>query len=233
MEADTSFSAPWLPALLQTADPLFPTGAYAHSFGLEELVRLEVVQNEAGLVGFLKNQMLPQLEQLELPYLRFGMEGAGRLETLLEVDWEINAWKLAAEARSSSVQIGTRRLAALSRMHAHPLTSAYQAAVQRGDAPGHHVCVCAVQAIVLEIPSDAALLSYGYQSLAGVCTAALKLIRIGQDGVQRALSAGVSELDGAVRRSLMVQREAAGCFLPMLEIAAMRHAQAHERLFIS
>ncbi len=38
---------PWLPFLLQTSDALFPTGAYAHSLGFEEIVRLRVVTDEA------------------------------------------------------------------------------------------------------------------------------------------------------------------------------------------
>ena len=38
---------PWLPFLLQTADALFPTGAYAHSLGFEEIVRLDVVRDES------------------------------------------------------------------------------------------------------------------------------------------------------------------------------------------
>jgi urease accessory protein UreF len=29
----------WLPALLQISDAAFPTGSYAHSYGLEEIVR--------------------------------------------------------------------------------------------------------------------------------------------------------------------------------------------------
>src|SRR6202044_1705518 len=61
----------WLPFLLQTADALFPTGAYAHSLGFEEIVRLGVVQDEGTLRDFLLRQVAPAQERLELPYLRF------------------------------------------------------------------------------------------------------------------------------------------------------------------
>ena len=44
----------WLPALLQTSDALFPTGAYAHSLGFEESVRLGIVRDEDSLRAFLK-----------------------------------------------------------------------------------------------------------------------------------------------------------------------------------
>src|SRR5206468_508467 len=64
----------WLGFLLQTSDPLFPTGAYAHSMGLEEMVRLSIVRDEATLLEFLRSQILPALAHLDLPYLRFARD---------------------------------------------------------------------------------------------------------------------------------------------------------------
>jgi urease accessory protein len=233
MEPEVTSGYDWLPVLLQTADPLFPTGAYAHSFGLEELVRLGAVRDETSLGDFLLGHLLPQLELFELPYLRFGIALSGSIENLIELDLEIQACKLSQEARSSSTQIGIRRITAL-RVHSqHALLLDYDAAVKAGRAPGNHVCACAIQAVVYETPLEAALATYGYQSLAGACTAALKLLRIGQDGIQRALTRGLASLSEVVRRSNFVLRDEAGCFSPMLEIASMRHAHANERLFIS
>lgn len=233
MEPDFEGGYDWLPVLLQTADPLFPTGAYAHSFGLEELVRLGAVRDEAGLGEFLLGHLHPQLELFELPYLRFGIHVSDGVEGLVKLDLEIQASKLASEARSSSTQIGTRRIAAL-RVHCvGSLLVDYEAAVRSGRTPGNHLCACAVQAIVLGTPLEAALATYAYQSLAGACTAALKLLRIGQDGIQRALTRALAPLPETIRRSRHVAREDAGCFSPMLEIASMRHAFANERLFIS
>jgi urease accessory protein len=233
MQCDLSRLAQWLPALLQCADPLFPTGAYAHSFGLEEFVRLGGVQNEAGLVEFLRDQLLPLLERVELPYLRFCIEAANHIDDLCELDQEIDAWKLASESRLASCQIGIRRLSALKTISSDSRLSSYAGAVSEGHAHGHHLCACALQAAIQSTPLNAALLTYGYQTLAGACTAALKLIRIGQDACQRSLTAALCELPACVENSLLIKREDAGCFSPILEIAAMRHAFARERLFIS
>jgi len=59
------------------------------------------------------------------------------------------------------------------------------------------------------------------------------LMRIGQEGCQRALRAACAGAEGVIVRSLAVLRSDAGCFNPMLEIASMRHERANERLFIS
>ena len=222
----------WLPFLLQTADALFPTGAYAHSLGFEESVRLGLVRDEASLLAFLQTQIVPAQRQQELPYLRFAFDAA-ELDEVCALDREISAWKLARETREASTQLGLRRLKALRTITDAPLLAEFEQAVTERRASGHHLVVCALQARVAAIPREAALAAYFYQSLAAICAAALKLIRIGQDGCQRSLRAAAASAPKTVRDSLAVARADAGWFNPVIEIAAMRHERADERLFIS
>jgi urease accessory protein len=233
MEVEPLAVSAWLPQLLQTADPLFPTGAYAHSFGLEEMVRLGVVKTEAGLSAYMTDHLLPQLSGWELPALRFGIAAAADTTELLALDREIHAWKLPAEARTASIQIGARRIRTLCLTSGNAVLLAYDKLVGTKVAHGHHIIAAALQALVHSCPVEAALFSYGYQTCAGACTAALKLIRIGQEGTQRALTNALLELPRAVKESLTVERDGMASFSPMLEIASMRHAMADERLFIS
>jgi len=222
----------WLPFLLQASDALFPTGAYAHSLGFEEAVRLGIVRDEATLKDFLWQQIIPAQENHELPYLRFAFEAA-TLTELCAVDWEIDAWKLAKETREASVQLGVRRLKALRVISAAPVLAEFESAIREERAIGHHLVVCAVQAKAGNAPLGAALAAYYYQSMAAICAASLKLIRIGQEGCQRALHSAIAEADTTIRHSLAVERGNAGWFNPLLEIASMRHERADERLFIS
>ena len=222
----------WLPFLLQTADALFPTGAYAHSLGFEESVRLGIVRDEDSLRAFLIEQIVPAQRQHELPWLRFAFDAAD-LGEICAIDREIGAWKLARETREASAQLGVRRLKALRAICDAPPLAEFERAIGEGRASGHHLVVCALQARVASVPLEAALAAYFYQSLAAVCAAALKLIRIGQDGCQRTLRAALEDAEPTVRASLAVPREDAGWFNPLLEIAAMRHERADERLFIS
>lgn len=223
----------WLPALLQTSDTLFPTGAYAHSLGFEEFVGLAGIKDEAGLRAFVDDHLVPALARQELPYLRFAYEAASDLPALCAIDREISAWKPAKETREASIQIGRRRLAALRAVNEQPLYRDFSDAIARGDAHGHHLTVCAVQAVVEAFPLPAALGAWFYQTIAGVCGAALKLIRIGQDGCQRVLRHALNAAEPTIHTSLSIVHEEAGCFDPLLEIASMRHEHSNERLFIS
>lgn len=211
----------WLPWLLQTADPLFPTGAYAHSLAFEESVRL----GAGDLAVYLRERTVPALQEFELPYLRFAYEASQRGDAALlaELNTEVGAAKLARETREASRQLGARRLAAL--------RIAFPAAAAPPEP--HHLTVCAVQAMVIGAPMEAALAAYYYQSIAAIGAAALKLIRIGQEGVQRALAEANRQAPEVIAASHEVTRYRAGWFDPMLDIAAMRHERAGERLFIS
>src|SRR6187549_2140664 len=146
----------WLPFLLQTADALFPTGAYAHSLGFEECVRLNVVRDEQSLRDFLVEQLVPAQRQQELPYLRFAFE-AQDLGDICTIDREIDAWKLARETREASIQLGLRRLKALRIISDRSRLAEFEQAIAGRRARGHHLVVCALQARVENIPLIAAL----------------------------------------------------------------------------
>ena len=195
-------------------------------------MRLGVVRDEDSLRAFLIGQIIPAQRAQELPWLRFAYEADG-LDELCAIDREIAAWKLARETREASAQLGVRRLKALRVICDAPLLAEFENAIAEQRASGHHLVVCALQARGENIPLAAVLAASFYQSLAAVCAAAMKLIRIGQDGCQRSLRAASAHADAAVRDSLSVARADAGWFNPLLEIASMRHERAEERLFIS
>lgn len=232
MKADSLL---WLPTLLQTSDAFFPTGAYAHSLGFEEIVRLGLVKDQHDLGEYIRLQIMPALQNQELPYLRFAFEHAeaGDFTRFCEVDHEISAWKLPAELRAASTQIGQRRLAALRAVNVQPAYTEFAKAIQKGKASGHHLSVFALQAAVEGFPLEAAMSAWFYQTLSGICGAALKLIRIGQDGCQRIIREALGSAEQVINASRAIDRQNAGWFDPALEIASMRHALADERLFIS
>ena len=230
----------WLPALLQTADSLFPTGAYAHSGGLETLVALGVVCDARSLSAFLRGRVAPMLGNYELPYLGFAMAAArgGDLAALVSLDREFGAGKLPRETREANVQIGVQRLRMLARVQPAAemngvSAEGFGAAIARGEAEGHAAVVCGLQAHWQGAPVEAAMAAYFYGSLAGACSAALKLIRIGQEGCQGALSEGLVLAGQTIAHALTVPRDEAGWCDPALEIAAARHERAFARLFIS
>jgi urease accessory protein len=219
----------WLPWLLQVNDSQFPSGAYAHSLGLEELVQQGIVKTPDDLEAFLHRQIVPSLLAFEIPWLlrAHAAAAAEEMETLRAMDAELEAWKLAAEMRAASRQLGSRRLALVRRLSPGPMLDQY---AQSG-APCHHLTVCALE--LRGLPPEAAACAFAYQTISGYTSAALKLLRIGQERVQLLLRGAVNLFLTEFSRQPASPENRVGWFNPLLEIASLRHARASERLFIS
>ncbi len=220
----------WLPWLLQVNDSQFPSGAYAHSLGLEDLVQRGLVLDADGLEGFLREQIAPALLAFDLPMLVRAREAAaaGRMEELAAIDHELDAWKLAGELRQASRRMGSRRLALLRRLAPSPVLDEFAAL----GGPQHQIVVAALE--MRALPAAVACWAFAHQCVSAYVTAAVKLLRLGQERAQSILRTTLAELAPAVAAIADAPPEhEPGWFNPLLEIASLRHACARERLFIS
>lgn len=232
---DTLSQDSWLPLFLQTADSQFPSGAYAHSFGLEGTVDLGLVHNAESLKTFLLTELAETLACQELPYLRFAVEACQKddLEDLFTIDAEINAWRLTKENRNASVSLGKQRLSMLGRLYPDELFSTLDDAVRSGAIAGHQITILAAQSRVLGIPLTRVLSLHLYQSFSNAVQASSKLLRLGQECIQKLLRDCLVQSRALIEESLGFTRENAGCTLIACDIASSRHETAFSRLFIS
>jgi urease accessory protein len=219
----------WLPWLLQVNDSQFPSGAYAHSQGLEGLAQLGIVERAEDVEAFLHQQIIPSLRDLELPLLAraHSLATAADIQGLRALDEELDAWKLAAELRQASRQLGSRRLALIQKLDPDPLLAQYSELA----SPCHHMIIFALEFRTL--PAAAVACAFAYQAVNGYATAAMKLVRMGQEKCQITIRGAMLALTPIIENADPMTRGEPGWFNPLLEIASMRHARAKERLFIS
>lgn len=213
--------------LLQANDSSYPSGAYAHSFGLEELVNSGLITRAADLERFLECQVLPALLTFEIPtFARAHCAAAHQdIETLRTLDAELDAWRIPHETREASRRIGSQRLDLLAALDDSPFISSFRTACPRG----HQLIVTAIE-LASAPPADAAR-AFAYQAIACLVSASMKLIRIGQNACQRILRHTLDLLGKKIDAALSSSPD--GWFNPLLEIASLRHARSHARLFIS
>ena len=137
MRTITDSFADWLPALLQLSDAAFPTGSYAHSYGLEEIVRQGAVCDEESLREFLRRPRHCRLSRMSIS-LSFGRHvpqpSAGDRDDLLPVDRLAGALRIPRELREASLQTGRRRLAILIRLRPTPELEALSQIILGGSA---------------------------------------------------------------------------------------------------
>ena len=213
--------------LLQSNDTGYPSGGYAHSYGLEELVRAGVVKDAKGLEGFLEKQLVPNLLKFELPFFAkaHGVAAAGDIGKLVALDEELDAWRIPAELRDAGRRVGSQRLGLLAELDGAEVVVKLRSSCPRA----HHLIVTAVELRGMELGQAAR--AFAFQAVVAATAASMKLMRIGQIACQKALHRTLAEMEPEVDASLT--REPDGFFNPLLEIASLKHAYSNERLFIS
>ncbi len=240
--ASTASAAPvdpagtaWVGAFLQTIDSFYPTGSYAHSFGLEGLVQAGVVRDRDSLRQFLLLSVLPALRQAELPlaadaWRAFGVPDWPAIGELCVLS---SALKAPRETRLAAENIGRQRAGLVANLHAAPLAVEFLRRAAKGTWPGSTAVAAALEGRVLGAPLGAVLAGVFYSNVASLLSAAMKLLRIGQNGAQSLLTEMLSAAPAIIAHAPSVPRDEMGWFNPWLDIAAARHEFADARMFIS
>jgi len=225
----------WLPALLQASDSFYPTGSYAHSFGLEGLVQEGVIRDQATLREFLQCSVLPSLRQTELPLAAQAWQALGaadwaRVEALCRLS---SALKAPRELRAAVENIGRQRAELAALLHPHPLAQEYLRRAQAQSWPFSSAVSSALEGRVLGAPQVAVLSGVYYASIATLLSAAMKMLRLGQNAVQALLTDALAAAPAIIAAAEQVPFDEIGWFNPWLDIAAARHEAADTRMFIS
>ena len=228
-------SASWIVALLQAGDSFYPTGSYAHSFGLEGLVQEGVVRDRATLREFLFRSVLPSLRQVELPlaahaWQAFGTEDWARLRELCFLS---SSLKASREIRTASENIGRQRAELVAVLRPHPLATEYLRRAAESGWPFSAPVSAALEGCVLGAPQVAVLSGVYYASVASLLSAAMKVLRFGQNASQSLLSETLGAAPEIIAAAEKIPVDEIGWFNPWLDIAAARHETADSRMFIS
>jgi urease accessory protein len=225
----------WLWGLLQTGDSFYPTGSYAHSFGLESLVSDGVVHDVATLREFIKLAVLPALESADLPIVAhawwaFHHRDWAAIERLSLIS---SASRPAQEARAASENIGRQRAELAARLYPNSIAPEFGRRIAKSNWPASSTVSAALESCVTGAPLAAAMISYAYATLTSLVAAAMKLMRIGQNSAQTLLHEALSHLPAVVECAQAVPEDEIGWSNPWLDIAQARHEHADARMFIS
>jgi urease accessory protein len=227
----------WLVGLLQAGDSFYPTGGYAHSFGLEGLVELGVVRDLATLANFFRLSVLPTLRHAELPLAAHAYAAldpaAPDWPRVAELCTLAHALKSPRELRAAAENIGRQRAELAARLHAHPFGADCLARAAVGAWPFSAAVSAALEGRVIGAPRDAVLAGICYSTLSATLSAAMKLLRIGQNAGQAVLTEVLASAPEAIAHAVVVSLDEIGWFNPWLDIASARHETADTRMFIS
>jgi urease accessory protein len=215
---------------LQLTDSAFPVGAFAYSDGLETAAANHLVHDAASLAAwmdhFLESVFIP-CEGLALVKCMMALKAAD-LDTLRSIDEELTAIRPSASGRAASTGVG-KRLISLYASICGDENFAVSENLPKANAAAAYALVFFHRGLA----ERDAVLAFGYNRLAGIVSAALRLISIGHQQGQLLLTKTIARLPAAADRIMQETHEPLRAFSPALDIQQMNHQYVYSRLFRS
>jgi urease accessory protein len=217
---------------LQVTDSFFPIGAFAYSDGLETAVAAGLVRDSLSLGEwmdhFLEGVLIP-CEGLALVKCMLALK-ADDLDTVRRLDEEITAIRPASAARAASAGVGKRLLSLYAAICGD---TEFARSASRMLPCGNAAPAYATVFFHCGLGERDALLAFGYNRLASIVSAGLRLISLGQQQGQALLTKTLDRLPGASDRILEMVEEPLRSFSPLVDIQQMNHQYVYSRLFRS
>lgn len=220
---------------MQFNDGLFPSGAFAHSLGLESYVAEGVIPDAGSVASFVRAHLFSLTATSDAPALRQArrLGAQGNLPDLIALDEELDALKKVPELVAASRQMGRQTLRVAARLGCAPMLAGFQRACEEDRAFGHHPIVLGLIGAVFDLPEQEAVAAYLFSSASLLVGAATRLLPLGQLEAQRLLFELRPLLHELTEKVMADGGDFLHGFAPLLEVAAARHERLSPRLFRS
>ncbi len=211
------------------ADSAFPSGSFAFSGGLEAYFAQAPAAGAVALTHLMRDTLAQRWASSECVALAAAHRAGADLDGVAAADFALNAATLIEPLREGSRRNGAAFLAAHDRLGTQG-AARLRAACRSGVCSGHLAPMQGAVFAALGMDLSASIAAAGYAALAAMVSAAVRLGRVGAIEGQRALASLLPLLVGIAAAPPPVGAVPEG-FLPLLDIAAARHARAAMRLF--
>jgi urease accessory protein len=211
------------------ADGAFPSGAFAFSYGLEGAIALRrdlTAHDLEQLVMTILRQRWASYDRIAL--LR-SFRAKGDLSIIAMIDREVEASTLVEALRTGSRRNGASFLASHASL-GDELARLLRDAMKRGDCLGHIAVMQGAVWSAVGLSEELAQLTSGYAVASGLIAVAVRLGAIGALRGQAVLKACLPLIEELAARAIPDEGQMES-FIPFLDIASARHAQADLRLF--
>ncbi|WP_181702436.1 urease accessory protein UreF [Chthonobacter albigriseus] len=211
---------------LQHGDSAFPSGGFAFSWGLEELVNDGWISGEADISAFLADLLANRWHGFDRVALARAHE-APDLDALAGIDRAVEIATWAAPMRAGSRRAGRALLGVHARLSGGPVAD-YRALVDVDGELGHLPVVQGLVWRTAGLDRNSSELLSAWTMAQGIAAAGLRLGLIGHLSAQTVLTAARATI---ARLAAVSPPADLTAFTPVADVALSRHARRDARLF--
>jgi urease accessory protein len=215
--------------LWQLADSGFPSGAFAHSSGLEAAMQHGYVTGSASVRAFARHAIL-QAGRGSLP---LATAGHRQPETLTELDRLADVFLTNPVAKRASCAQGRALLGSTARSFPAAPIAAIEDRIRRDDLAGHYAPIFGSVMSALNINLLDAQRLFLYVTARGVGSAAVRLGLMGAYDAQELQASLAPHIDRAVERFADLDPCDIAQASPLVDLFQSTHDRLYSRLFQS
>jgi len=215
----------WL--IWQLADSAFPTGGFAHSFGLEAAWQQGEVN--AGSLALFVCDAIAQAGQGGVPFVLAAHDEPGELGV---IDARCDAFLRNPVANRASRVQGRAWLGTIGRSFPRPEVHAFCDTV-RAPMSRHYAPLVGAALRTLGVDRDAAARLFLFGVCRGTLSAAVRLGIVGTTDAQRMLAERADDLDRVLASSVILSIDEAAQTSPLADLWQASHDRLYSRLFQS
>lgn len=213
---------------LQHGDSLFPSGGFAFSQGLEASIGEAAALGPFDLAEFVTLQVRLRWAGSDRVALVRAFR-AGAPTAVAAIDREVEAATIVETLRTGSRRNGGALLTAHARIGT-PGAAAYRDLIRSGDAHGHLPVAQGFLWRALGLGEAEAVAIAGYGHVSALLAAAIRLGAVGAIDAQVMVARLLPIVEDAAAAPI-ADDQPLRSFVPLAEIAAMRHGESGQRLF--
>ena len=220
--------------IMQFGDSVLPVGAFTFSNGVESAIQTGVVHDVATLKGFVLTA-LKQAANGDAMGLVVAHKAvvANDRDAIVHADWAINNRKLNEESRLMTTRMG-KKLAEMSiYVVDDPLITWWLEQIKSRNVPGTYPVTQALVMAIQGVSQRETVVMHQYGVAMTILSAAMRLMRVTHLDTQRILFELNQSIELFCDNAEAGDIEKMNSYVPIIDVLAAVHVNAHVRLFMN